>query len=307
MKRQSQLCRAKLVLPAVLAIATALGATHASGALIADGFDDGGRTDTPDGINWYAINGLTGGGTQKPGLSVVDDTAGIGSGNALLVDAVGANSEAIGVLGQSVSLGSNVGDKIQLSFDFRINGDHNGGDLRFGIYQDTDGELGTGGWGVSDGDFDADSPGVIGDTGYYLRIPLQANGDGARINDEANVNNILGGGGDQDFVSAPASGTFSGIVDTLPHTITFTVERTGPGVNDLLPTLDLDGTSFGAADGNDTIPSALSFDYFVAVTTSDTDWLLDNFRMESVNAVPEPSTLLLGLASALVGCCGRRR
>ena len=291
----------------VVALVAILATSSAYGTLIVDGFDDGGRTNSPGGINWYAINGLSGAGSQKPGLTIIDDAAGIGSGNALAVEAIGSNSEALGVLGQAVSLGPNVGDRVELSFDFRVNGDNNGGDLRFGIYQDTDGELGTSGWGVSDGDFDSNSPGVVGDTGYYLRIPLQANGNGARINDEANANTILGGGGDQDFVAAPASGTFSGISDSLPHTITFSVERTGAGVNDLLPTLDLDGVSFGGADGNDTIPSALSYDYFVAVTTSDTDWIIDNFRIESINAIPEPSSLLLCAMPALVASRSRRR
>ncbi|CAN0340547.1 unnamed protein product, partial [Ectocarpus sp. 4 AP-2014] len=114
-------------------IIPALAVSPVSAALITDGFDDGDRTSAPGGIDWYAINGLSGGGTQKPVLEVIDDTAGIGAGNALSSEAVGSNSEAVGILGQSVALGANTGDSVQLSFDFRVDGSNNGGDFRFGL------------------------------------------------------------------------------------------------------------------------------------------------------------------------------
>lgn len=286
-----------LALTAAVFVAAAAQAT-----VITDGFDDGTRDNSVDGVNWYGINGTTSSGKLKPGLTVVDDSAGIGSGNALEVEAVGSNSEAIAVLGQPVSLGANVGDKVVLSFDFRLLVNL-GGDLRFGIYEDTDVELGTGGWGTSDGDFDAESPGAFGDTGFFLRLPLLANADGARIQDEANQNNILGGSGDADFIARPDPGTFTGVTDTLKHSVRFTVERTGAGVNDLVSTLELDNQSFGGSDSNDTIVSVTTFDYFVATTTTDTDWVIDNFRLESI-AIPEPTAL--GLVGVGVTAWRRR-
>ncbi|TWT46883.1 PEP-CTERM sorting domain-containing protein [Botrimarina hoheduenensis] len=289
-----------------LSVGLALMATTAFASPITDGFDDGNRQNSPNGLNWYGINGTTSTGSPKPGLEIIDDTAGIGSGDALSVEGRGSNSELIAVFGQTVSLGSQTGDKLVMSFDFRVNGPNLGGELRFGGYQDTDNQLGIGGWGTSDGDFDAESPGAIGDTGIFIRLPLTANGDSARINDEANVNNILGGSGDADFIASPDAGSFTGITDDLKHTVTFVVERLGPGVNDLLMTLDVDGlNSFGGSDSNDTIVSVVSWDYFAAVTTSDTDWIIDNFSIEAI-AIPEPTALMLA-AMAVTGLLARRR
>ncbi|MEN1679631.1 MAG: hypothetical protein AAGJ46_08555 [Planctomycetota bacterium] len=276
-----------------------LAPTLASAAVITDNFADGALDDSTGGINWYAINGFVGNDDSdpaniKPRLRIEDD-AGLMGGNAVAVEARGSNSELMGVIGQPFALGSAIGDKVVLSFDFRIEGSNLGGDLRFGLYEDTDNEFGQGGWGESDGDFDNNNPGVRGDTGFYLRVPLQPNGDSARINDEGNVNNILGGSGDADFIARPDAGQFTGINDNLKHTLTFTVERTGPGDNDLEMLLELDNQSFGGSDGTNTIPSALTYDYFVIMTTSDTDWRMDNFQLRSV---PEPSSLFLMACAA---------
>ena len=289
----------------------ALLAPASQATLIADGFGDGTRDDSGDGINWYSINGQTSGGTQKPVPTVSDDSSGLMAGNALFIEGKGSNGEVMGVLPQTLNLGSQVGDKIVLSFDFRINGTNNGGNFRFGIYGDTDSQFGTPGfntdgttptvWGETDGNYDAEDPGAVGDLGFFLLVPLSGNGDSARLRDELNQDFILGGSGDSDNIAAASSGTFTSITDNLKHTISFTQERVGLASDDLKLTLDVDGfilQGLNSADGNNTIVSALSFDYFVAMTNTDTDWVLDNFSLNSIAAVPEP-------ASAMIfGCCG---
>ncbi len=297
----------------------ALLAPTSSGSLIVDGFDDGNRTSSTDGIDWYAINGQTGGGDQKPAPTVADDTAGLGAGNALFIEGKGSNGEVVGILPQTVNLGSQVGDKVVLSFDFRVDGNNNGGGFRFGLYADTDNQFGTAStntdgsptiWGETDGNFDAESPGAVGDLGFFLLVPLTGNGDDGRIRDEANVNNILGGSGDSDNIASAGGGTFASITDNLKRTLTFTVERVGLGSDDLRLILDVDGTileGLNSDDTNNTIASALSYDYFVATTTSDTDWVLDNFSLESVVAIPEPASIMIFGGCSILLLLKRRR
>lgn len=125
----------------------------------------------------------------------------------------------------TIELGSKVGDEVKLSFDFRVwmsAPNYNGsastnhvpdfGQLRFGLFQDTDNELGQTNniagsgftpavWGEENGLFRGDfvGPDATGDAGWYVRLPLQdkdsnadplfdigPNGQDARINEETN-------------------------------------------------------------------------------------------------------------------------
>ena len=301
----------------LLAVVLAAGmAANASAVTITDGFDDGNRTNSPDGINWYAIEGFTTDGlTQKPVLTVEDDSANLGAGNALFVEAISSNSEVMGVFDSPVSIGPGIGSKVVLSFDMRVNGSTAGGDFRLGLYNANE-AIGTGGFGTSDGDYDEVDPGVVNDIGTYVEIDNDLNfgsGNGARLREEKNVNAIMGGSGDTDYVAAPPSGTFSAIDGSGgTNSIVFTLERIGPGSDpaDFLYTIALTtptfSGSFSGSDGNDSVPGTTTdtFDYFIAATTSDTDWVIDNFSLDVVN-VPEPATLwLAGLCA--VALCGRR-
>jgi PEP-CTERM motif len=295
--------------------------------LVSDGFGDADRdndgvtdgaavADAADtGIRWFSMD-QTSGGLPKPALTVEDDSAGIGSGNALFAASRGSNAEMMGRFDSTISLGGNVGDKLIMSFDMRIDPtDHplsglSNASIRFGLYQDSDNQLGSAGWGTSDGKFDNGNPGARGDAGFQLRLPLgSAPGtvDGAtdqrvRINDETVSSSQSIFGGSTDFVRG-GSGPFPVIGDALKHHITFTLERTGLGANDFTATLELDGNSFGGNDASDTIASVLSFQYFAFQDQSaDFDYVLDNFR---IAAVPEPNSFLLLASAGLLAACRR--
>ena len=124
------------------------------------------------GLKWIQMRGFTSSnqGRSKPTARIVDDTQGamletaavdpntpgalgkkaIDSGYALSVNSRGAGSSMAAFFGENVALGPELGDSLKVSFDFRIWRDaHSIGDppedafLRFGLYQDTDNQLGT--------------------------------------------------------------------------------------------------------------------------------------------------------------------
>ncbi|MEM1185404.1 MAG: hypothetical protein AAGI53_10440 [Planctomycetota bacterium] len=318
----SDLMRALLVVGAAGSIASA-------GVSIVDGFGDGDRdndgvlegavNDASDtGIQWYGIGGATSGGDPKPGLTVEDDAAGLGSGNALFGQARGGGSELAGFFGQRVSLGQNVGDKMILSFDVRLDTTRepldeltSSAELRFGLYTDNDGEIGNGGWGTSDGDFDNNNPGVRGDSGFLFRLGIgetqPATPQGRIVYEREDASQILGGSGDE---TIKVQDDFAGIYDDLAHSIEVTFERidAAPG-EDLLITVTLDGVSFSDTTANENLPMLLdlaSFDYFALTTNQDQDWALDNFSLRTV-AIPAPGAVgLIGLSGVVVGARRRR-
>jgi hypothetical protein len=215
------------------------------------------------GIKWFSIGQWT---TATPpavpdpraSVHVLDDSAGalpetnpaigfyhsargttsfaeaIDDGLALAVESKGRGQPAAGFFGQQIELGPEVGDEVQVSFDFRIwysapnlNTASNNhvpviGDFRFGIYQDTDNQLGTVSqkagpsatgptagnindprtWGEEHGYFRGDNllfdpapVGANGDKGWFVRVPIddpnttlfnQAFTTIGRINEETN-------------------------------------------------------------------------------------------------------------------------
>lgn len=128
------------------------------------------------GIRWHSIRGFTGStgqefpgpGNPSPELRIVDDTQGalletqpttnpgglgrnaIDDGLALSLEQRGRGAIAAGFFGQSVGLGDDLGDEVTVSFDFRIFSDTprehalvpGFGNIRFGLFQDTDMQLG---------------------------------------------------------------------------------------------------------------------------------------------------------------------
>jgi hypothetical protein len=152
--------------------------------------------------------------------ATTDVAEAIDDGLALGVEIVGRTEPAAGFFGQRIELGDAVNDEVKASFDFRVWYSAPGfnanalnhvpqiGDFRFGLYQDTDNQLGltspTAGpqgtpaiWGQQNGNFRGDSGtiGAHGDRGWFVRIPIDdpatANFDQpansiARINEEVN-------------------------------------------------------------------------------------------------------------------------
>ncbi|HJQ82076.1 MAG TPA: PEP-CTERM sorting domain-containing protein [Lacipirellulaceae bacterium] len=178
----------------------------------------------------------------------------IDDGLALAVETKGRTHPAAGFFDEPIELGDAVDDEVRVSFDFRLwysapNFNANAmnhvpaiGEFRFGIYQDTDNQLGMpsqkagplatsnpGGvndpriWGADHGDFRGDNDlldpapvGANGDHGWFVRVPIddpntdslnQLSSNIARINEETNEgtgNNSQIMNGTTDFVAGPA-------------------------------------------------------------------------------------------------------
>lgn len=154
----------------------------------------------------------------------------LGSGLALAAEAKGRANQAAGFFNSQIQLGAAVNDTVKVSFDFRVwlsapnfndAGDGNTppaytinhvpeiGELRFGLYGDTDHQLGqpnsvagpgstSAVWGQANGNFRGDNGtvGAQGDHGWFVRVPIDnpdtahfdksAAGADARINEETN-------------------------------------------------------------------------------------------------------------------------
>jgi hypothetical protein len=162
----------------------------------------------------------------KSRLRIINDSVATGSetlaelhndGLALSVDSRGGGSSFIGRFPQSVDVGPVAGDKLKVSVDFRAwkeataattPPDFN--ELRWGLYEDTDNELGTTApygigavlsppgatveWGKDDGNWFASQPGAEGDKGIRTNLTFGsiASPTEARINWEYNLNGING-------------------------------------------------------------------------------------------------------------------
>lgn len=226
------------------------------------------------GIRWLNIRGFSGApdtatpgsGSSKPSMRIVDDTQGamvetqngtgglgidaIDDGYAMSWESRGGGSVAAGFFDRTISLGSQVDDKVSVSFDFRVwrdapntnsgadsNNSPSFGELRFGLYEDTDDQLGMTNpeagrqvdsegnpiagfvpaiWGEEEGLFEGNlagtgQPGVEigarGDSGWQASVfmgdALLANGGGSRIREEVNSGRLLQGSTDVETVAQP--------------------------------------------------------------------------------------------------------
>jgi hypothetical protein len=311
-----------------------------------DGTDIAAATDAGDtGLIWIGTRGFASVDQPKTNLKVIDDSAGLGSGLALGGEAKGSGSSAAGIFGQSLSIGPNVGDKIVAQFDFRIWTDSANptpppfsGEIRWGLFQDTDGQLGQTAavgpaganavWGLDDGEWRGSDPGPRGDKGIYARIPIGAGSDplAARIVFENNIDNYLEGSsppaGDVDTVASPTGdgpgGKIGGDlvsdptnqVPTTKHTLRLEIIRTTDSVEAVtfINGVEVLRDEINAADA-DVIQLGgvpYSFDYIaLRNATGDWDYVIDNVLIQTV-AVPEPASLaLLGLGGLMIA--NRRR
>ncbi|MEM1098512.1 MAG: PEP-CTERM sorting domain-containing protein [Planctomycetota bacterium] len=259
---------------------------------------------TDTGIRWLGAGGFTSSPNGDTGLfdekifgRIIDDSAGVApegvsidSGLALGLNSKGRGTTVTGFFGQNVALGTNVGDQVKVSYDIRLwDSSPNGNspatpdlaDLRFGLYQDTDGQIGQTSsfsgpnftaavWGEDDGTFDGQfvGPGARDDHGWGARIKIGPGypSDGAdaatpsgsmtgpRIFEETNDpdpsstnrQRILQGS-DDDFVAAPddVNPNFTTMLQGKVYNFALTLERTEESI---LATYDVmnitDGTSF---------------------------------------------------------------
>jgi hypothetical protein len=312
------------------------------------------------GIIWAATRGFTSSNTGDPkaNIKIINDNVATGAelatephmnGYALGYEGKGTGSSIAGFFGQSVAVPPNAGDKIVVSVDFRFWRESNNptpapnpGELRWGLFQDTDNQLGMTNaegvddgsgqavvtWGLDDGDWRDADPGPVGDKGIWARIPLGPGADpeSARINWEWNLTSLDNGrflegsgvrdepndGGDVGTVASPTGNGPGGSVAALgTHTLGLEIQRLASGglsVASLINGVEILRDEIKTTDtGYAKIgPPAESFDYVAfRNATGDWDMVLDNFRIQTI--VPEPATSLLLLLGGVAGLVRRRR
>lgn len=231
-----------------------------------DGFTDGGRThgvDPADG-EWWAQGGTT--------LAVVDDSAGIGAGNALQITPSSIGSRgAVAHLPAPVTLHEE-GDTITLFFRWRFTGTtalNQTMRLRFGLY----GTHGT--RTVADG---ADTP-RHNDTGYFAATNPGLAGSATTIQREVTGDDVLGG---TNFTDVTATAGASVSAGTAVHTALLTLVRVGASVS---ITASIDGLA--PATSTLTALTTYTFDQ-VAISlgygTVSSSLLVDDVQVEYYNA-----------------------
>ena len=276
----------------VLAFA-AVGLGHAGAAVLFSApFTAGplvGGTDA-SGINWYDRSANT-------DISVVNDTAGIGAGNALSMfrTATGmTNRGIVGTLSQPLTLAA-PGDTITLSFSFRFistggstsPADAVGG-FTFGLYN-SNGTVVTAN-NASTSDNDSGFRGEFGSgaeeaVAIFKEINSGAGGLGTGID-----------GGTVTVIN-PVNVQVN---DFLPHTGSITLTYNSP--TDLAIALMYDGAAVGS--GTSSVPF-LTFDEIVFSQGGGNGFNLDNVVVES--NIPEPGTAALMGLCAILGLAGHRR
>jgi hypothetical protein len=210
--------------------------------------------------------------TSGGAVSVADDKAGIGSGNALFMTVSGGSTQRRLVANVNAIELSNGGDTIVLRFDFRITGprDTNAdGGFRFGLF-DSKGTLQT-----SDGTSGASSSKASDDVGYLAMVSLGTR-NRARLVEETGGDAHLMGGTDLRFLQT--ADNFGGIDDALKHTAVFTISRVsrdGLGLE-----LLVDGKKSIKADVSGDVRTRFDEIGF-AGTNSSCDFAIDNIEVTS--------------------------
>lgn len=232
------------------------------------------QTLTFEGIDWYR-----GDSSNTTLTSVTDGTL----GTALSYDQSADTTldSLVGTLGSTFVLGSNVGDSVQLSFDFRFTGsfgaDFEDNALRFGLYNSN-------GTAIVDGYNDGGGTTDNNDQGYYGFIANLSTGDYDVALEDATTGvnpSSIGGGSD---TNAPLGQAAGFINDTASHSVLLSIARAASGVD---ITLSVDGSTI--VSGNDPTGLVTSFDEIMLNLADGSDAVFNNFSVEAVS-IPEPST-----------------
>ncbi len=248
-------------------------AAHGSTVIVSDPFTDGSRTNPTGGDAQGLVYYM---GATWGTLTVADDTAGIGSGNALLFTPTAAWGKHLAYFGPATL--ASPGDSLTLRFDFRFASPPTNisAGFRVGLYNSMGTRQST----------DTTDTGVPGpgnrsdDVGYgFQSNPGLNSGTGLSVFSEAAGNDILGGASPSqtgNLGTAGASYNFG----TSPHTAVFQLSRQPNG--DLALSAQLDSGATSSAS----IPAAsvmtASFDEF-ALEEGGAGWwaplLIDNLSM----------------------------
>ena len=268
----------------ILSLPLVTGISQAATTVFFDPFTDGSRTNGADAndIQWFT-------GRNNIALSVGAD-AGIGTGNALLVNSSTTFSRIVGVMGSGVTIA--VGETLQLSFDMRFTEtpDAGSGFLRVGIFNSASTAVTVD---QDVGSFQND------DFGYgFSTNPGAALAGGTSIATEEANNSILGGSNPGGFNSTGVAGASINWGTTV-HTAVFSITRLANGSLDLSSSID----GGAAATANvAAINGSYTFDEVAfGQGGMNADLALDNVAL---TIVPEPSSAF-GLA--LGGLCFLRR
>jgi hypothetical protein len=280
----------------------------ARGAIIfTDGFGDGDRdnngldsgasvTDATDvGIPWLLTDG-----NSAVTFKAVDDSAGIGSGNALQLFNTSSNNRPS--VGHFTAQTLADGDKLILRFDARLVSTSANVDraIRFGLYHDTNGDDGT----VDHGSASSVS---VDDVGYNCRLDAGADGTNSTSMDVTRDDSATG----TSIIQATTTGLSIAssnsadqvLADGSSHHFELSLTRSGTSL-----LISLQEDAHAAISGTDATPTGFVFDEVALGVRSnasmDTRW--DNIQVEYVAAVPEPTAVgVLGLAG--MGLLYRKR
>jgi hypothetical protein len=301
---KSSLLQTSLIRLAMAIVVASSAYNVATAAIIfSDGFGDGDRdnngldagaavTDATDvGIAWLLTDG-----TSAVNFKAIDDSAGIGSGNALQLNNTGSNNRPS--VGHFAPITMADGDKLILRFDARLlstltaAGAPTTADraIRWGLYHDTNGD---------DGTVDHGSTGTLSvdDVGYNVRVDAGADVSNATSMDVTRDDTATG----TSIIQATATGisvtstnAADQFSDILKHHFELSIMRSGTG---MLVSLQKDGNP--AISGTDASPPGFVYDEVALSVRSSAamDMRFDNIQVEYI-PVPEPAAMsLLAIAT----------
>lgn len=208
--------------------------TAPAGTIVSDPFTDGSRSNTSGGD----LRGVQFFSSQASStLAIADDSAGIGSGNALIATPVSTSLKVIAEF-NTVTL-AQAGSFVQLQFDFRYTQtpDAAAGNFRFGLYQ----------IGTTHTTADSGNSARNDDVGYgFTTNPGAAVSASNHIISEAAGDDILGGSAPGNAVNFTGTGTSttSANLGTTKHTAQLLITRQSNG--DLVISGSIDGVTASA-------------------------------------------------------------